>query len=181
MNINPALRQPYLIENVFTPEECKRIIELGLTYIPVHDVAPEELKRTPQGKRRVLHKEADYQWLIQRMMPMAAHLNQQNYKFQVSGVEIPHFCEYNVGESSPWHHDFASDTNTNRKLTLLVFLSNPDDFKGGQFHIFPSTERTVQKQGNMLMFPAYLMHQVEPVISGVRYSLITWGIGQPFT
>lgn len=175
------LRHPFLVQGVFSPQECEQVITTCSPYPPVYTSTEAERRKQPQGVRRIMPAKAPLtQQVIQRLLPVLKRVNQEQYHFQVSGIESPHFCTYQVGECSPWHHDFAGDNCTNRKLTLLVFLSSPDCFTGGQFHVFPFTEREQQQQGNLLIFPAYLMHQVEPVLSGVRYSLITWALGTPF-
>jgi len=67
-----------------------------------------------------------------------------------------------------------------RKLTALAFLN--DDFEGGKF--FLNADGTVyyppQKKGTVLIFPSYMVHGVEPVTKGVRYSAVTWLVGPYF-
>ena len=31
-----------------------------------------------------------------------------------------------------------------------------------------------QKQGTLVLFPSYTLHEVKPVTKGVRYSLVGW-------
>ncbi len=175
------LRYPVLVEKIFTPAQCEEIIARGVTYPVISDITPEEAEAQPQGKRRAFSNPVDYEPLIKKMMPVAARTNAEHYRFKIDAMETPHFCEYREGECSPLHNDFASDANTNRKLTLIVFLSDPNAFTGGQLHLYPFLKRDIQQQGNLIIFPSYIMHQVEPVIRGVRYSLVSWGIGPPFT
>lgn len=180
--INAMLRYPFLTPAVFSSQECEQIIAAGAHYPPVYTSSEEERRKLPQGVRRMMPSQDPLtQMAMQRILPVLKQVNQAHYRFQINGVEAPHFCTYQVGECSPWHHDFAGDNCTNRKLTLLVFLSDPNTFEGGQFHLYPSTPRELQKQGSLLVFPSYLMHQVEPVLSGVRYSFITWALGPPFS
>lgn len=180
---NPMLRHPVLLEAVFTPAECQAIIQTGLSYPALEDAyTRQHADYVPgtQGCRRLLHKAEDHGWILQRIMRSAFAVNQQHYRFQIQGMEVPHFCEYQVGQGFDWHMDLTNDQTTNRKLTMVLCLSDPTSFAGGQLHCHPQTARETQQQGNLLIFPAYLMHKVEPVTSGVRYSLITWGIGPPF-
>ena len=37
-----------------------------------------------------------------------------------------------------------------------------------------------RKKGSLILFPAYLGHRVRPVTSGVRYSIVTWILGNSF-
>jgi PKHD-type hydroxylase len=68
-------------------------------------------------------------------------------------------------------------------------LSNPSDYEGGQLkfqfrnNVDPTIEDTLvdgNLQGNIIVFPSYVWHKVEPVTKGVRYSLVTWTWGPPF-
>ncbi len=180
---NPMLRYPCIVPDLFSVKECEQIIASCLPYPLLDDPT---LQADPsyipgiQGKRRLIDQATDNGWIIQRIMPAAAQLNHQHYHFDIEGVEMPHFCEYKPGQGSGWHMDFASDATTNRKLTILLFLTDPDQFGGGQFHCHPRTERSEQRQGALIVFPSYLMHTVEPVTEGVRHSLITWGVGPAF-
>lgn len=180
---NPALRMPSLVPALFSPAECERIIASGLLYPLYEDTAMRGLPdHVPGaiGSRRLLTRENDYAWLLQRIIAATGPINANAYRFEIQGVEVPHVCEYREGQRSDWHMDIADDRTTNRKLTLLVFLSDPDRYAGGRFVLYPKSTHIDQAQGNLLIFPAYLMHKVEPVLAGLRYTLITWGFGPAF-
>jgi PKHD-type hydroxylase len=78
-----------------------------------------------------------------------------------------------------WHHDidWNNAKNFDRKLSVVVQLSNPRDYEGGEFQFSevesPSSDLW-SKQGSILVFPSYLTHRVTEVTSGVRYSLVSW-------
>ena len=61
-----------------------------------------------------------------------------------------------------------------RTLTLSVALS--DDYTGGEWY-FPKEEKYLKvPKGGALMFPSNFLfpHCIQPVKSGVRYSVVTW-------
>ncbi len=37
-----------------------------------------------------------------------------------------------------------------------------------------------KKQGTLIVFPSYTLHEVTPVTKGERNSLVTWVTGKPF-
>jgi PKHD-type hydroxylase len=37
-----------------------------------------------------------------------------------------------------------------------------------------------KEQGFVALFPSYVLHEVKPVTSGTRYSLVSWITGKPF-
>jgi PKHD-type hydroxylase len=38
-----------------------------------------------------------------------------------------------------------------------------------------------QEQGTVIFFPAYMLHKVEPVLQGMRHSLVMWAYGPSFS
>lgn len=61
-----------------------------------------------------------------------------------------------------------------RVLSMSIGLN--DDYEGGEFKFWDDGEPFRLPAGCALMFPPNFMypHQVLPVASGVRYSMITW-------
>tara|TARA_Y100001972_G_C7652667_1_gene328301 strand:- start:1220 stop:1777 length:558 start_codon:yes stop_codon:yes gene_type:complete len=78
-----------------------------------------------------------------------------------------------------WHHDvdWNRSDGYDRKLSITVQLSNPNEYEGGDFE-FSETEtpklETCKLKGSVLIFPSYLQHRVSPVTSGIRKSLVAW-------
>ena len=79
--------------------------------------------------------------------------------------------------------------NKIRKLSMTVNLNKPEDYEGGnlKFDFGPHAAGKrfhecveIRPQGSIIIFPSYVYHQVTPVTSGTRYSLVMWTIGQPF-
>ncbi len=62
-----------------------------------------------------------------------------------------------------------------RKLSICIQLSNPDDYTGGEFEFKTLENPTGYKtQGSILVFPSYNEHQITEITSGTRYSLVGW-------
>jgi predicted 2-oxoglutarate/Fe(II)-dependent dioxygenase YbiX len=57
------------------------------------------------------------------------------------------------------------------------FILN-DDYEGGEFAFFDRELKYKLKKGSCIMFPSNFMypHEIMPVTSGTRYSIITWFI-----
>ena len=73
---------------------------------------------------------------------------------------------------------FKHDENPVRKLTTVVLLS--DEFTGGKLALWEGKTRYSFEfnVGDIVAFPAYIRHQVDPVEDGVRYSLVSWSYGE---
>ena len=65
-----------------------------------------------------------------------------------------------------------------RKLSMNIILN--DDYEGGELEFFNNKKLIEEKTGTIVVFPSYMVHRVNPVTKGVRYSLSVWFIGQPF-
>ena len=38
----------------------------------------------------------------------------------------------------------------------------------------------LKSKGSIIVFPSHYFHKVEPVLTGTRYSLVSWYLGKPF-
>jgi PKHD-type hydroxylase len=69
-----------------------------------------------------------------------------------------------------------------RKLTIIVQLSDEDDYDGGNLVVqnYENFQIMPRKRGTIIIFPSFLLHKVEPVTRGIRNSLVTFAYGPPF-
>ena len=83
-----------------------------------------------------------------------------------------------------WHTDSsAKDLNVPRKLSMVLLLSDPSEFEGGQLEIKATNDEPIileQKKGRAWFFPSYVLHRVTPVIRGTRRSMVLWVGGPEF-
>lgn len=110
-------------------------------------------------------------------------VNDQLYKFDISGFTEPiQFSEYPKGAGYyDWHMDTGPNTG-NRKLSVVIQLSSPDEYEGGDFEVMNSKNVQVapKDKGTAIIFPSYILHRVTPVTKGVRKSLAVWISGPRF-
>lgn len=94
----------------------------------------------------------------------------------------PMFNRYQGGETYGQHVDNAvrfvpgTATRVRSDLSATLFLSEPEDYEGGELVI---EEQFGQQQvkleaGDMILYPSSSLHQVTPVISGNRVSVVLW-------
>ena len=72
-----------------------------------------------------------------------------------------------------------SPAHSTRKLSLVVQLTDPCQYSGGELVVFPD-EHASRAIGSVTFFPSFLTHRVTHVSSGTRYSLVAWTTGEPF-
>lgn len=105
---------------------------------------------------------------------------------EVSSIDIKcradvQFTEYHGDEGGKydWHHDidWNRDDGWDRKISITVQLSSPDEYEGGDFVMGDGQEQLpdwYKDKGTVLAFPSYIAHRVLPVTHGVRKSLVAW-------
>ena len=73
-------------------------------------------------------------------------------------------------------------SNTHRKVSVVVQLSDGDDYEGGRLKTWGiDGEITHSKTlGCCVIFPSFTLHKVEPVTKGIRESLVCWAHGPSF-
>ena len=81
--------------------------------------------------------------------------------------------KYSKGDKFEKHNDTGS-SHTDRVYTVVLQLSNPDEYKGGEFIIHNSNFTLSKDKGTLIMFDSNKMHEVTPVTEGVRYSIVMW-------
>jgi PKHD-type hydroxylase len=123
--------------------------------------------------------------VFEKLAHVAASLNAQYYQFDLTGFgEALQLTNYNQAENGMygWHQDYGGKLSPSRKLSLVLQLSDPAQYEGGNLQVMTSGEPTnVRKQrGLIAAFPAYTLHQVTPVTQGTRQSLVAWISGAPF-
>lgn len=172
-------------ESEFPKELCELIVTYG---------CQEELKEAEVGmgeagkvvesirKSRIAFLNPDkFSWTHSLLWSYMVKANvNSGWNFNISGQESPQFTIYDKEYFYEFHQDSSIHEQGMRKLSLVVFLSNPDDYTGGKFEFKHSGELATNKQGSILVFPSFLEHRVTPVLSGIRYSLVNWFNGPAF-
>ena len=131
-----------------------------------------------------LHKNPECEWVFERLAYVAASLNAAYFGFELTGfgegLQLTNYHEAKQGNYT-WHQDFGA-AGISRKLSMVLQLSDPSEYEGGELQILTKREPiTMQKKrGLITVFPAWTLHQVTPVIKGTRQTLVAWISGPPF-
>jgi predicted 2-oxoglutarate/Fe(II)-dependent dioxygenase YbiX len=103
----------------------------------------------------------------------------QEYNNQFTNCKIQEdsgydLLKYEAGQFYTTHTD--SFKNLPRAVSCSFMLN--DDYEGGEFAFFDRELVYKLKKGSCIMFPSNFMypHEIMPVTSGTRYSIITWFI-----
>jgi PKHD-type hydroxylase len=180
----------YHISKAFEEEDFKFMDD----YVATHSDKLHIAETVGQGNGVDLsYRSSNILWMddVEQAMPMynklidiVSAVNNVHYKYSLSYIEMLQYSEYHAGDVGKYDvHCDSTLRNTSgfsRKISFSILLNDPSEFDGGQlkFHICkdPITA-TLEKKGDMVLFPSFLPHSVEPVTRGVRKSLVGWICG----
>ena len=145
----------------------------------------EDLAKIRRSQVSWLNKTPDTAWVFEKLAHAASSLNAQFYRFDLTGfTEALQLTNYNGSEKGMygWHQDYGGKLSPSRKLSMVLQLTDPSQYEGGNLQILTGGEPVnVRKQrGLIVAFPSYVLHQVTPVTGGSRQSLVTWISGPAF-
>lgn len=106
--------------------------------------------------------------------------NYNLWKFDIDHSDQSEYLQYGPEGHFSEHLDTIFDMEVERKLTIILFLNN--DFEGGRLYIKAGKEKMYPPQdtGDVVIFPSFFLHGVEPVLSGTRHTVVSWLRGTRF-
>lgn len=123
--------------------------------------------------------------VVEKIREVAKTSNEKHFKINISKYSSEtHFVQYNSGGVFEKHSDtlwpadvIGLNRRPIRKLTAIALLN--EDFTGGKLALWYTNERYSFKfnAGDVLVFPSYVNHKVDPIENGTRYSLVSWSYG----
>jgi PKHD-type hydroxylase len=170
--------------SALTDVECDAIIARAANYAE----AEATVGFSDSLRSDLNHRTSTIRWLqpgretdiVARIMSFVQASNRTNFGVEIDAPFDIQFTEYRATNQGhyDWHQDvwLESPRPYARKLSVVVQLSSPDDYEGGQFEFFgiQSPTATFAARGSLLVFPSFLQHRVLPVTKGLRRSLVTW-------
>lgn len=176
----------YWFENGFTSEEVNLIVKNAAQYPEkVATIVGENPANTVRKSNiRWVPYSDDFNWVYDRIMGYITEANNALWDFNLHTViDQIQYTEYQGnGGHYDWHLDIGPNSINHRKVSVVVQLSNPDDYVGGDLELHPgNTSFAVpRKKGAVVVFPSFLLHRVTPLTSGLRRSLVLWAGGEPY-
>lgn len=176
-------------DNVFTDQELNWLQEQAIRADQQAQIGGnphgDDLTKVRRSKVSWLSKTQDTAWLFEKLAHAASSLNAEFYGFDLTGFGEPlQLTNYDQSDNGMygWHQDYAGRVAISRKLSLVLQLTDPSQYEGGNLQVLTSGEPiTVQKRrGLITAFPSYQLHQVTPVTQGSRQSLVAWISGPAF-
>lgn len=180
-----------LFPSIISTSKCDELIQRGLS-LPSQQASIGFDKDHIDNQYRVSticwFYGPDNKDIVELMMYYATLANRDYFGFDISvGAHEFQFTEYhgNSYGKYDWHHDvwWENTRPHDRKLSVVIQLSDPSSYSGGDFEFgepcdFDSS--AFKPRGSIIVFPSFFRHRVTSVLSGVRYSLVSWIDGPKF-
>ncbi|HEU4719648.1 MAG TPA: 2OG-Fe(II) oxygenase [Bacteroidia bacterium] len=171
----------------FTEDEVARIRTLWSSDLADEaevNNAGQALSRNDLRKSQVMFIRPDGQeWIYDKLAKACIQLNTKRFQFDIRGFQTElQLANYSDQGFFDWHMDFGAGDISNRKLSITVQLSDPDEYEGGdlQFMINQNIHTAPRAKGTAVIFPSFALHRVTPVTKGSRMSIVGWIAGTPY-
>ena len=166
----------------FTKEECKKIIQIAKKKGMIKGTTRSK-SDVRESKISWLYSSDEMEWAFRRVTDMVLDLNERFFNFDIFGLnEGFQFTNYKAPSNKYGKHVDRSSDFIVRKLSISIQLTDPKEYEGGELYLYEDDQGVLmdKKQGTLIMFPSYVLHEVKPVTKGERNSLVTWVTGNQF-
>ena len=181
----------FLLRNFLDAETCARLrAELSdapTTQAPVYIQGSEGLVHETVRKTTSVHPAAEtFSDIHARLLQQKSAL-EQHFGEALSDCERPQFLRYEKGDFFVRHQDGNTrqldfDHLRIRRISIVVFLNDfsiePEEhcFSGGTLNFYDQTRifALEGKTGLLVAFSSDIFHEVLPVTSGERFTIISW-------
>jgi len=149
---------------------------------------------TPNGDRR----SSEIRWIdpylpsckfiVDSLWYYANEANRNAFGFDINYLQDIQYTKYEAANEGKydWHCDtfWGNNTMYDRKISIIMQLTDPSEYEGGDFEIDPQYPQMdpvqIRAKGTVIVIPSFLNHRVTPVTSGTRRSLVSWIQGPKF-
>lgn len=180
----------YFENNYLQTNECELFVDYynrneDSVFRSLHDPMHPEVNLSQRISKTVTIDTTDEQLapIIQRVIDTVKSVNQNQYLFDVdwesTGHKI-HILKYDGSEKSFWgKHQNVNWLSTDKqfKIYASINLSDTNSFEGGNNlwffsnHVDKPTAVEQRQQGILTVTPAFRSCQVNPVLTGTKYTL----------
>ena len=164
--------------DLFSTKEVDSIVEYGDSLILEEGrVKDERVDHSIRNSKIAwIHPKKETLWLFSK----AIKVFQSSLPF--STLQSMQYSLYYGTDKShyTWHRDIGDDEIAKARVNVGVLqLSSPGEYKGGVLQIKLEDGEVIdvmKNKGMTTTFPINLLHKVSPVTSGIRKTLIMWGL-----
>lgn len=167
--------------NAFSKEECEDYIERGKDILETEghlgSKGEYQNKDARRSKVKWIHDDL-YSDLFDKMWKMTLKVNQEFFGFHIDDLRYMQLTEYDESYKGEYkvHHDVFWMETPHRKLSVVLQLTDPTTYTGGDLGLQVQGEspENYKDQGTVIWFPSWTPHWVTPVTKGRRNSIVCW-------
>lgn len=185
----------FLLRNFLDTKTCHDLIEemrsAPITQAPVYIAGSEGVIHEDVRKTTSWHPSEDTITQLQNLMFAQKAALEAHFGFSLTDCERPQFLRYQPGDFFVRHQDGNTETLEFdhlriRKISLIAFLNNhaaePKEncYSGGALSFYDNKDPAAEsfpllgETGLLVAFRADTYHEVLPVTSGDRFTIISW-------
>jgi PKHD-type hydroxylase len=179
-----ASLQDSIVNDIIKASEQYPVVSAGLGYdgsIQKNDLRSSKI-------RWVNPADENSKFISDLLWYYGREANKNAFGFDINYLLDIQYTKYIAEENGKydWHYDtfWANPTTYDRKLSIIIQLSDSADYEGGNFEIDPFHPQLpadkIREKGSVIVFPSFLSHRVTPVTKGERISLVSWIQGPKF-
>jgi len=163
-----------LIPNFITDELINHYLELSAKYDEHESKVGTRVGIEKKIRKDKFFNIADCKKIDEFLETQKPHIN------QMFGVDVNFRERYKMGIYKGTEKGFYNQhTDTqgghpHRQLSMVICLSNKDDYEGGIFNLISKKKQFKFDKGDAIIFRSRLLHAVDPVCSGLRQVLISF-------
>ena len=184
----PHIQPWYKIKTqVFSPPEVQAIID---------HMSNQQLKEAGVGmeqggvdknvrRSNIAWMGNELPWVTGNIQKAFQEINNEYFHYEMTGIyEQTQYTTYDGTDEGFYdkHMDYGVGTPLPRKLSMVVLLSDQNDYEGGELEIHTGVTPETWKlsKGDAIIFPSFIVHKVAPITKGHRISLVQWAHGPEF-
>jgi predicted 2-oxoglutarate/Fe(II)-dependent dioxygenase YbiX len=179
-----------LLDNVLDEATCVRVRRAMDTGTPeAAEILDNDITRDDQA-RRTAHIEVDDDTLafLEQRLDAQRHAIERFFTIALGPREGLSLLRYRAGDFFRPHRDWGIVPSwpdaERRRISLVLFLTTSravdpsGTFSGGALRLFDDegavVREVVPRSGTLVAFPSTMLHEVAPVVSGVRDAVVDW-------
>lgn len=189
--LDPAHFNLFLLRNFLDADACANLkaelIESPTTRAPVYIEGTEGTLHENIRKTTSLHPSAETKSHVHERLLGQKSTLETHFGVNLIDCEPPQFLRYEKGDFFVRHqdgntHQLDFDHLRVRRISIVVFLNDfsvepeANCYSGGLLHFYDQqdTYGLPGETGLLVAFTADTMHEVSPVTSGERFTVISW-------
>ena len=176
---------PCIVNDILAPAVCEQIIEIAERAGFERSLVYDSEDGSPADEQKIRRSEAsaitatEHREFYTVMADVIRRFNAARYRFAIKGLDPLQVIRYETGAFFQEHTDIGVAGAAHRKVSLILQLSDPKNYDGGDL-VLNNRQVVPREQGSGCIFPSWVPHEVRPVTRGLRYSLVTWALGDYF-